>query len=234
MEQPILHGIEYEIQLMLEIEGELRVVHANEYLIPKYLPQCVTLDLGNIEISTPPRGSYKEAVESANYILSEKLIPALINDFKFEKFALFLPTPMCRYFDRTGFTNLPLDFYKEVCCLKHWNISIPIEKELLKNYKYSMNNEFYPILDDIMDKICNNWIYDYKKIISKGFPIILKDSGIFNESRVHIKIPYHYAPIMGNPDLLPKFEDTLIPPERWKNLVCFYRNGNVTKVRDLI
>ena len=51
---------------------------------------------------------------------------------------------------------------------------------------------------------------------------------------VHIKIPYHYAPLNGNPDLLPNFEDILIPQRGWRNLVCYYKDNIFSRVRDLI
>ena len=101
-------GLEYELQLMTETEDGLKVVSAEMFLDRQYnlLPQCTTFDFGNIEIQTPPRGSYKEAVDIANYILTDKLVPALINNFKLEKFALFLPTPMCK--NKANFSSLKL------------------------------------------------------------------------------------------------------------------------------
>src|SRR3970040_868225 len=100
MNNNIQTGLEYELQLMVETDKGLKVVSAEKYLNRQYnlLPQCTTFDFGNLEISTPPRESYKEAVEIANYILTDKLVPALINSFKLEKFALFLPTPMCKFY----------------------------------------------------------------------------------------------------------------------------------------
>ena len=73
MNQNILHGVEIELQLMAETENGLKIVSAETYLDKQYnlLPQCCTFDFGNLEIATPPRESYKEAVEIANYILTE-------------------------------------------------------------------------------------------------------------------------------------------------------------------
>src|SRR3989304_514152 len=195
MNNRIQMGLEYELQLMVEDEDGLKVVSAEMFLDRQYnlLPQCTTFDFGNIEISTPPRESYKEAVEIANYILTDKLVPALINNFKLEKFALFLPTPMCKFYyneepvyhirnKKRVYAGAKIQIIRpneEVCCLKDWDIPYG--------------------------------------------------------GRVHIKIPYHYSPINGNPNLLPDFKDILLPPDRgWKNLVCFYKDNNFVKVRDLI
>src|SRR3972149_6153680 len=147
MNNRILHGLEFELQLMVETEDGLKVVSAEMFLDRQYnlLPQCTTFDFGNIEISTPPRESYKEAVEIANYILTDKLVPALINNFKLEKFALFLPTPMCKFYyneEPTYIIRNRKRMYagekiqiirpsEEICCLKHWNISINIDPEML-------------------------------------------------------------------------------------------------------
>lgn len=223
MEQISQMGLEYELQLMIETAKGLQVVRADDYLEFVALPQCITFDLGNIEIATPPRENYEEAVKSANYLLYEKLIPFLINDFGIKKFALFLPYPMCRFPD------------KEICCLKHWNISINIDKELSEKYKnYLLNGESIFIFEYIMNKIYNSWKYDYKMLLHKGFPTVIKDIETPYDSRVHIKLPYHYVPIESNPDLLPFFNDTFISPDRWKNLVCYYKNNVFTKIRDLV
>ena len=236
MKNIILHGLEFELQLMAETENGLKIVSAETYLGKQYnlLPQCCTFDFGNIEIATPPRESYKEAVEIANYILTEKLIPALINDFKLEKFALFLPNPMCQlYYDIEPdcYTRNGKKIYREtkikiiqpveaVSCLKHWSISL--------NSGYIANSTWeYTISID--------WAYNYDSLIKKGYYVLLKDLEFADMSRVHIKIPYHYAPLNGNPNLLPNFEDILLPPERgWGNIVCYYKDNIFTHIRDLI
>ena len=239
MNNRILHGLEFELQLMAETEEGLKVVSAETYLDKQYnlLPSHVNFDFGNLEVATPPRETYKEAVESANYILDKKLVPALINDFKLEKFALFLPNPMCLlYYDIEPdcYTWNGKKIYREtkiriiqpgeaVSCLKHWNISL--------NYDYTANS--FPI--DWEYTITKDWVYDYKSLVEKGYQVQVKDLGFKDTSRVHIKIPYHYAPLNGNPNLLPNFEDILLPPERgWGNIVCYYKDNIFTKVRNLI
>ena len=251
MNNKIHHGLEIELQLMAEIDGELKVVSAEHYLDRQYnlLPQCVTFDYGNLEILTPPRESYKEAVEIANHILDEKLIPALINDFKLEKFALFLPTPMCKFYyneepiykiinRRRIYVGSKISIIspsERACCLKHWNISLNIDEKTYKkelNALITQSNYSYNMLCKLLTKY---WPYNYELLINKGYDVLLKDLEIPYAGRVHIKIPYHYAPTNSNPDLLPNFEDIIIPPERgWRNLVCYYKNGIYTKVRNLI
>jgi len=248
MNNKILHGLEYELGLMVETNKGLLLVNASAYLKNQYtlLPSCVTFDLNNIEIFTPPRESYKEAVESANYILDKQLIPALINNFKLEKFALFLPTPMCKLFyteepiyytckGRIYFKGMETKIIQSdepVTCLKHWNISININGKDSNKWEeliYLPKNEN----DKILEKYAKNWGYDLISLLKKGYQVTFKEPD--DICRVHIKIPYHYTPINGNPDLLPNFEDTLLPPEKgWRNLVCYYKDNNFVKVRDLI
>lgn len=242
-------GLEYELQLMAETDDGLKVVSAETYLDKQYnlLPQCCKFDFGNIEISTPPRESYKEAVKIANYILCEKLVPALINDFKLEKFALFLPTPMCRfYYDEEPdyFTWRGRRIYKgtkvkiirpveDICCLKHWNISLNYSSNTSNALNYIKEGSFN--CDAFAKEVTKDWPYNYDSLIKKGYYVLLKDLDFKDMSRVHIKIPYHYSPPNGNPNLLPNFETILLPPERgWKNLVCFYKDNTFTRVRDLI
>lgn len=241
-------GLEYETQLMVETNDGLKIVSAEAYLNKRYdlLPQCCTFDFGNLEIFTPPRDSYKEAVKSANYILTEKLVPALINDFKLEKFALFLPTPICRlYYDKEleyfilhghrickGTKVKIIRPTEEVSCLKHLNISLNYNstKSTLDFIKEDIFN-----YESFAKEVTKDWLYDYASLIKKGYYVLLKDLEFKDMSRVHIKIPYHYAPPNGNPNLLPNFEDILLPPERgWKNLVCFYKDNTFVRVRDLI
>ena len=234
---------------MTETDDGLKVVSAETYLDKQYnlLPQCCTFDFGNIEIATPPRESYKEAVEIANYILYEKLVPALINDFKLEKFALFLPTPMCKFY-----YNEEPDYYiwhgrriyrgtkiriirnvEDVSCLKHWNISLNYDSNTNAVLNHIKDGDFN--YDEYAKEITKNWVYNYDSLIKKGYPVLLKDLEFKDTSRVHIKIPYHYAPLNGNPNLLPNFESILLPPERgWRNLVCYYKDNTFTRVRDLI
>ena len=240
-------GLEYELQLMAETKEGLRVVSAENYLKKQYnlLPKCCTFDLGNLEIATPPRESYKEAVDAANHILTEKLVPALINDFKLEKFALFLPNPMCQLYyseEPDYYTGYSQRIYKGIAvniirpvegvsCLKHWNISLKhdclefaiIEKEIK-----------FPSDVVSAEKAIKDWVYDYDSLIKKGYYVLLKDLRWKDLSRVHIKIPYHYAPLNGNPNLLPNFEDILIPQRGWHNLVCYYKDNTFVRVRDLI
>lgn len=242
-------GLEYELQLMAPTKEGLKVVSAETYLNKQYnlLPQCVTFDFDNLEISTPSRESYKEAVESANYILCEKLAPALINDFKLKKFALFLPTPMCRfyyneepdYFIRRGHKICKgnkiriIKNSEDVCCLKHWNISLNYSSNTNVVLNHIKGNDFN--YDAYAKEVAKDWVYDYNSLIKKGYSVLLKDLEFKDKSRVHIKIPYHYSPINGNPNLLPNFEDILLPPERgWKNLVCYYKDNTFVRVRDLI
>ena len=255
MNNRILHGLEFELQLMVETEEGLKVVSAENYLNRHYnlLPQCTTFDYGNLEISTPPRESYKEAVDIANYILTDKLVPALINDFKLEKFALFLPTPMCRFFyneepvyhirnKKRIYTGKKIQIIRpneEVCCLKHWNISINIDPDVCEReggMKAFLEIPNYHNFKDYLDKFMKKyWPYNYELLLSKGYQVVVKDLEIPYDGRVHIKIPYHYTPINSNPNLLPRFEDILLPPDRgWKNLVCYYKDNSFTKVRDLI
>lgn len=248
-------GLEYELQLMAETKEGLKVVSAEIYLANKLssytshniLPQCCKFDYGNIEIATPTRDSYKEAVESANYILCEKLVPALINDFKLEKFALFLPTPMCRfYYDEEpdyytwrgrrickGSKIRIIRTIEDVCCLKHLNISLNYDSNTNVVLNHIKNGSFD--YDAYAKEITKDWVYDYNSLIKKGYSVLLKDLEFKDKSRVHIKIPYHYAPSNGNPNLLPNFEDILLPPERgWKNILVYYKNGTLTRVRNLI
>lgn len=249
MNNQTLHGIEVELQLMVETKEGLKVVSAEAYLNRRYdlLPQCCTFDFGNLEISTPPRDSYKEAVESANYILCEKLVPALINDFKLEKFALFLPTPMCKfYYDEVpdyfvwhgrrinnGTKVRIIRANEDVCCLKHWNISLNYDSNTNVILNHIKKGDFN--YDTYAKEITEDWVYNYSSLIEKGYPVLLKDLEFKDMSRVHIKIPYHYSPPMGNPNLLPNFEDTLLPPERgWKNIICYYKDNTFTHIRDLI
>lgn len=218
---PILHGLEFELQLMVEVEEQLMVVSAKEFLYNKnpYLfdtfPSCVNFDIGNMEISTPPCTSYKVAVESANHTLFNQLIPYLRDDIGLEKFALFLPNPMSNLIIESlpivkkGIIHYQKTVVKtQVSCLKHWNISFPKLELLGDTYK---------------------WKYNLMNLVKKGYYVEYKD-----DCRVHFKIPYHYVPPMGNPDLLPNFEDTLIPPNKWKNLLCYYKNNSFVKVRGLI
>jgi len=251
MNNRILHGLEFELQLMVETEDGLKVVSAEMFLDRQYnlLPQCTTFDFGNIEISTPPRDSYKEAVEIANYILTDKLVPALINNFKLEKFALFLPTPMCKFYyneEPTYIIRNRKRMYagnkiqvirpnEEVCCLKHWNISIDVDRSMYERedtLAFLKDPHQFDFLNKFMKE---HWQYDYEALISKGYQVTVKDFEIPYNGRVHVKIPYHYSPINGNPNLLPPFENILLPPDRgWKNLVSYYKNGIYTQVRDLI
>ena len=174
---PILHGLEYEIQLMAEVVGQLMIVSAKEFLwnsnklLFRNITNCLNFDIGNIEISTPPCSSYKIAVESANHILINELIPYLIKDIGLKKFALFLPNPMCNLVIETlPYIKKGKLYYKEiikktnVSCLKHWNISFPVDV-LSESYK---------------------WKYSLHFLFKKGYQIQYKDS-----CRVHIKIPYH-------------------------------------------
>ena len=55
--------------------------------------------------------------------------------------------------------------------------------------------------------------------------------GVFGE-RLHIKIPYHYTPPEDIMDL-PPFEDIILPPDNWRPLVGYYRNGTWIQVRKL-
>ena len=254
MNNKILHGLEFELQLMIEDGDGLKVVSAEQYLNRQYnlLPQCTNFDFGNIEISTPPRESYKEAVDIANYILTDKLIPALINNFKLEKFALFLPTPMCKFYyneepvyhmrnRKRIYAGTKIQIVRpneEVCCLKHWNISIDVdpsmcERDDMKPFLIYPNS--YPFVDFLNKLMKESWPYNYELLLSKGYQVMIKDLEIPYSGRVHIKIPYHFTPTNSNPNLLPNFGDILLPPERgWKNLVCFYKDNNFVKVRDLI
>jgi len=255
MNNRILHGLEFELQLMIEDEEGLRVVSAENYLHRRYdlLPQCTSFDFGNIEISTPAMESYKEAVNTANYILTDKLVPALINDFKLEKFALFLPTPMCKFYyneEPTYIIRNRKRMYagskiqiirpnEAVTCLKHWNISINIDPDVCEresSMKAFLEIPNYHNFKDYLDKFMKKyWPYNYESLLSKGYQVMIKDLEIPYDGRVHIKIPYHYTPINSNPDLLPNFEDIIIPPDRgWKNLVSYYKNGIYTQVRNLI
>ncbi len=250
MNNKILHGLEYELQLVAEINGKLETVSASEYLHYKYsdLPQCVTFDCDNIEIQTVPRPTYKEAVENANYILDKKLVIALIEKFKLKKFALFLPSPVCRVY----YENRPIEVNKtgeilkyqitawgsnEPSCMKHWNISFPFHTIKMETVIASLNYDFSKTLEiyhNLADMNISNWKYDYKLLEEKKYPILFKDVENNIKSRIHIKIPYHYSPPEGNPDLMPHINDILIPPDRWKNLVCYFRNGNYIKIRDLV
>lgn len=243
----ILHGLEYELQLMVEINNELIVVDVAKHLDYKYsnLPVCVTFDMGNIEISTRPCETYFNAVEHANYILENKLVPTLINEFGLRKFALFLPAPMSLV--HVSFDDITLKISikhdEHPVCLKHWNISFKNNKynqikDLLWNYPILSNNysEMYDSIEKelISDGLNSNWKYDYEALKNKKYPVLIKDITSFADSRVHIKIPYHYVPPIGNPDLMLPFEKTLLPPEGWKNIVGFYKNNKWTSVSKLI
>ena len=247
MNNNIQTGLEYELQLMVETDKGLKVVSAEQYLNRQYnlLPQCTIFDFGNIEISTPPRESYKEAVEIANYILTDKLVPALINSFKLEKFALFLPTPMCAFYyndttrnGRRTFAGSKIQIIRpteKISCLKHWNISINVDRSMYEREDTLILLKDPRQFDFLTNFMKESWPYNYEALISKGYQVMVKDLEIPYSGRVHIKIPYHYSPINGNPNLLPNFEDTLLPPERgWRSLVCYYKDYIFTKVRDLI
>ena len=227
-------GLEYELQLMVELENSYQVVNAQNFLfteslktqnIYSLLPTNIWFDLDNIEISTPTLDSYQDAVISANYSLFEKLIPILINDIQLEKFALFLPSPMCavNYLDQKIISmdndNNHVRIMPPITpsCMKHWNISFP---------------------DLYWDSA--KWGYDYDALEKKGYVnqikadyINLNGESVIMSSRLEIKIPYHYVPPEGNPDLMPNFEDIIIPKDNWRNIVCYYKNNTFVKVRDL-
>lgn len=239
-------GLEYELQLMVEVDGKLTVIDASRYFgwqISK-LPKTITFDLGNLEIITYPCESYFKAVDHANYILEEKLAPMLVGGFKLNKFALFLPVPICPIptaMDEND--NIFRNNHDEYpTCLKHWNISFENNRhDILRKIFYSSSPDYeeyrieYENSKEILtNNLANDWKYDFKKLNRDGYPILIKDIDSYNNSRVHIKIPYHYVPPEGNPDLMPKFEDTLIPPERWRSLVGYYKNNKWTTVRKLI
>lgn len=250
MNFPILHGLEYELQLMAETEDGLEVVDAMKFLKHRFelLPSNCTFDLGNIEIQTSPKSTYKEAVEEANNILINQLVPSLIKKFKLTKFALFLPTPLSRiyieeihlrshgdgrFLGHSEFQSIPLG----ISCLKHWNISFPFHTVKIDSTVKSIcfnKTEEYCKYDEIAKKNISKWKYNYEGLKNKGYSVSLKDVEDNLTSRIHIKIPYHYSPPEGNPDLMPKFEDTIIPPDKWKNLICYYKNHNFVMIRNLI
>ncbi len=254
MKYPILHGLEVELQLMVETENGLEIVDACNFLERRFdlLPYSTIFDLGNIEIRTNPCNSYKEAINNANFLLLDKLVPALIKDFKLKKFALFLPSPMSQFnyeqipiFSRDsneikflGFEFKTLKLPEAPSCLKHWNISFPFHTEKIIKTINSIASDIGDAqglyLDLAKELINKEWKYNYDLLKSKGYPVLLKDYTLPYRSRVHIKIPYHYSPPEGNPDLMPKFEDTLIPPDKWRNLLSYYKNNNFVKIRDLI
>lgn len=242
-----LHGVEIELQLMVEIDGKLTVVDAANYLGWKsgLLPACTEFDLGNIEISTIPCETYFKAIEHANYILINKLIPALTDKFRLKKFALFLPVPMSTLFydDITvaDVTNITIVHSNNPTCLKHWNISFEnknvsiIKNALIFSPDFVAYNKIYTTMKDkLTNELRLNWKYNYDLLEYKGYSVSIKDIDSHNNSRVHIKIPYHYVPPEGNPDLMPNFEDTLIPPDRWKSLVGYCRDGKFNLIRKLI
>ena len=247
MNKKILHGLEFELQLMIEVKGTNKIVEASKYFNwdSSYLPENVLFDMGNIEINSIPCDTYFKAVENANNTLIEKLVPALINKYKLQKFALFLPVPMCMFYYENGefdnFFSPHDDSTLNTSCLKHWNISynnIDITNNInrkLKNEDYAVFLEKYSFYKDMaMLDIKKNWKYNYNTLESKKYPLIMKDLDSYHSSRVHIKIPYHYVPPQGNPDLMPDFLDTLIPPDKWKSLVGYCRNGHWTTIRKLV
>ena len=242
------HGLEYELQMVAEVNERLTVIEAGTFFNWKELHPNVVFDLGNLEIQSAPCDSYQLAVENANYILLEKLVPAIIK-FGVKKFALFLPVPMCRLYDfmnadngawNTGLTRM-MGTSDNIGCLKHWNISY-FNKEITSGINKKLENEDYIIYtnkynfykDIALEDVKKNWKYNYSKLEAKGYHLLLKDLEIPYSSRVHIKIPYHYQPINSNPDLMPDFYDILIPPDNWRSLVGYYKNGHWTTVRKLI
>ena len=231
-------GLEYELQLMTETEKGLEVVwFPTQSYHEELLPKGIVADFGNIEIRTEPKSSYKEAVEDANNVLLNKLVPTLIEKFKLQKFALFLPTPMCPlYYNESPNGFVTIQHY-DVSCLKHWNISLPFHRPEFTN-SFGIDHIFEEVTLQSYykeaTKYLPKWKYNYKLLEQKGYPIQLKDCEHKHLSRVHIKIPYHYAPPQGNPDLMPNFEDTIIPSDKWKNLVGYYKNNCFVKVRDLV
>ena len=247
-EQRIFHGVEYELQLMVETENGLEIVSAPDYLKFQYklLPREVGFDFENLKIRPPPMTSYKDAVESANYILINKLVPTLIENFKLHKFALFVPNPMCPLFikeiiekDSNGVEQIKTEVLPlmDIGCMKHWNISFPFHtpemKRILNNHFFDYKeifNKYFELANLSLDK----WTYDYKLLKQKGYSILLKDTEDNSKSRIHIKIPYHYSPPQGNPDLLPNFDAAIIPQNKWKSLLCYYKHGVFTKIRDLV
>lgn len=263
MKHSIFHGLEYELQLMLETDNGLEIIDAGNYFNSNFdhdifssISNYISFDIGNIEIKTPLRNFYFEAVKSANYILINKLIPILINKCKLNKFALFLPVPMSQLiktkipiYDLKGeFIRLKKGFIPNLSpiCFKHWNISYPSKycqeifnlcssKEAIFTNEETCEN-FMTLYNEIKNKAIksNEWEYDYQLLIKKGYMVNIKDLQCKDVSRIHIKIPYHYQPPEGNPDLMLNFEDTLIPPDTWRNLVCYYKNNVFTKIRDLI
>ncbi len=256
MNNCVFHGLEIEIQFMTEINDTLHVVDAGIFFNYQLqgLNSNISFDMGNIEIRTSPSNSYKDSISEANKILRNRLIPCLVNYFeknKLKKFALFLPVPMSRLYGAITSNNdveyIPVqDDYNNICCLKHWNITyrnpvitnmfIGNSNSFLKGAisieDFSNNNNFYT--EEAIADIKKNWIYDYSALVKKGYPIILKDLDEISLSRVHIKLPYHYEPINGNPNNLPNFLDTLMPPDNWKSLIGYYKNGFFTQVRNLI
>ncbi len=241
---PILHGLEYELQLMVDTKNGLEIVDAMNFLQHQFylLPSKIIFDSGNIEIRTSPNFSYKEAVDEANNILINQLVPLLITRFKLTKFALFLPAPLSRIHFRKITINRIIGSRFEcislgISCLKHWNISFPFHtREIDSTVKSICFNKLdeYVKYNEVAKQNINKWIYNYEELKKKGYTISLKDIEHDSTSRVHIKIPYHYSPPEGNPDLMPQFDDTVIPPDKWRNLVCYYKNNNFVMIRNLV
>jgi len=229
-----LHGLEYELQLMLETEKGLEIVNAEAVLKGKQriFPKNVGLDMGNIEIRTKPQSTYEKAAKEANQILYNKLVPCLIKQHK--KFALFLPNPMCGIYFRKEDKSISYGSPIPIC-MKHWNISFPFKipkKEFQKSKDHFRNLDFLQVLTL---KNIHRWKYDYKALVSKGYDVLFKDCfPNYYAPRIHVALPYHHSPPQGNPDNLPVLEEILVPDSKWRNILCYYRHGFFIKMRDLV
>lgn len=127
-----LHGLEYEFQLVTEIKGVMQTVYVDLFsehhlcigpikyddfgraMQPRENAK-VKADIGNIEISTKPYKTYKEAISEAEDLLNSKVVPQLARHLN--SFALFLPAPMSIFSQ-----GMQHAFNSCISCLKHWNI----------------------------------------------------------------------------------------------------------------
>lgn len=239
-------GLEFEFQLVTEIEGELQTVYvfginlinyklkitqinfdlyygerpliklsdSNEKIkyCHSYLDNNIKLDMGNIEISTDVFLDYNKALNQVENLFKNKLIKILKQQFN--KFALFLPTVFCKigkmYAPNKVYTGT-INYSSSLGGNKH--INLDFSNELFKHLialNYPIMKKYRPI----------NGIYDD--------PL---EGGYYHT--IEIKIPYHFSP-SENINEWPDYNKIIIPPDKWRPLVGYYKNNKWHQIRKLI